>query len=994
MTRSNTAARLQAAAPPGGVAVGTLTHQLTSRAIVYEDLPPVTAKGKFEPVATWAAIAPVARRGLDREGIDLTPFVGRQAELAQITALLHEASAGTPQFALVVGEPGIGKSRLVGELFAHIDARPEMTAWRQGGCLPYGDGVTFWALGEIVKAQAGILDTDSRDTVESKLDAAVAQGEDRDWVRLRLRPLLGLDAPQADREENFAAWLRFVEAMASSARTVLAFEDLHWADEALLDFLEYLLGHMTAVPLLVIATARPELLEKRTRFAAPGSRVTRVDLEQLSVEQTERLVASILSGPGLSASAAEIARRSDGNPFFAEESSRLLTENAPAALPASVQAVIAARLDALPVEEKAVIADAAVIGTPFWRGAVAALAGRDPGDFDNALNALVGRQLLRRVRVSSMEGEDEFTFAHALAREVAYQALPRQARATRHAAAARWLEDTLGARVDAAAEVLAHHYGTALELAVAIADDELAAGLRGPTIENLRLAGDRAMSLDVAAAEQLYAKAVALLAPEDPRRAGLLRSWAWSLQQRGRFSEAAAAFEEASGLFRSHGLLGDAALTLCGLETAAYWLGDPRWQGLLDQALQLVSAEEASPEVAEVLTKAAAAAISTGEYSRGVPLLERARRQYTQLRMAAPATFASWEAQAGCGLGDTGAPRGLRNALAALVAEGRSRDAAIVYVNAGGFLAPYEAPESVHAFTEEGLDFAVRRGMEETANMLRFNWASTLFDSGEWAPALDAVERLVDETPEDQLMLRLTITGMRVHMLVLMGRADEAEQDAAWLERRSEEMGAEWFMDGATRCVIEVLAATGRSDEAVKRLADLLNHERSPGTKGDELEFPWMLRVAVGQGEAWLAERMLSGLELDVPLLVHIRVAGRALLAEHGGDHECAAESFADAASRWHEFGVPYEEGHALLGQGRCLVALGRAPEAAAPLAAAREIFARLGARPALEETDAGLPWPRLASRAPSARAAREPSARRVRERRRSGSALHAAAPA
>ncbi len=176
-----------------------------------------------------------------------TPFVGRSVELGYLTALLDKAAdSSSPQIALIVGEPGIGKTRLVAELFAHVDASPRLVTWRQGRCLSYGEGVTFWALAEIVKAHAGILESDDVETVEAKLEEVLPEGEDRPWFRQRLRALLGLEAAKAEREENFTAWLRFLEEIAAHGPTVLVLEDLHWADEALLDFLEFFALHVDA----------------------------------------------------------------------------------------------------------------------------------------------------------------------------------------------------------------------------------------------------------------------------------------------------------------------------------------------------------------------------------------------------------------------------------------------------------------------------------------------------------------------------------------------------------------------------------------------------------------------------------------------------------------------------------------------------------------------------------------------------------------------------
>ena len=278
----NVAARLQSTASPLSVVVGPLTRELTQRVIAYEELAPVHAKGKSRPVRAWRATAPIARRGLDVGSADLAPFVGREAESAYLAAAFDKLSdQASPQFVLLVGEPGIGKSRLVRQLLEHVDARPAMTTWRQGYCPPYGEDVTYRALAEIVRAHAGILETDDPATVEARLDAVVPSGPEREWLRQRLRALVGLTAPDASREENFTAWTRFFEETAAVRPTVLVFEDLHWADEALLTFLEHVAMHLSSVPLMVLGTARPELFERQPGFASAG-RIRRVGLEPLS----------------------------------------------------------------------------------------------------------------------------------------------------------------------------------------------------------------------------------------------------------------------------------------------------------------------------------------------------------------------------------------------------------------------------------------------------------------------------------------------------------------------------------------------------------------------------------------------------------------------------------------------------------------------------------------------------------------------------------------
>ena len=238
----NTAARIQTAAPVNGVAVGEQTYRATSRVFEYEPLAPVSLKGKAEPVSLWRPTSARVRFGRDVHQYE-TPFVGRDLEKALLIGTFERASQQRSlQLVTIVGEPGVGKSRLAAELFGYVDEKPGLTRWRQGRCLPYGEGITFWALGEIVKAQAGILESDSAEVAAAKLEAAVALEEpDRQWLLQRLAPLVGVEAGSpAERQELFTAWRRFIEGLAAANPTVLVFEDLHWADDALLAFLEYL----------------------------------------------------------------------------------------------------------------------------------------------------------------------------------------------------------------------------------------------------------------------------------------------------------------------------------------------------------------------------------------------------------------------------------------------------------------------------------------------------------------------------------------------------------------------------------------------------------------------------------------------------------------------------------------------------------------------------------------------------------------------------------
>ncbi len=325
----NTAARLQTLAPIDAIVVGKATYRRTSRRFTYEARPLAAVKGKAEPVAAWRVVAPRAGVGVNPDGQDGTPYIGRAVELSRLQDLFAKTiAARAAQLVLVTGEPGIGKSRIVSEFGARLEALPTLVAWRQGRSLPYGTSTTFWALGEILKAHAGILESDAPDWVRSKLEAVLPAGPDQAWFRQRLLPLLGMEATSsADQAELFTAWRRFFETIAERVPLVLVFEDLHWADNALLAFLEHLANRAEAVPLLVVGTARPELFDRHPGFAADLRGATRINLAPLSDDETARFVAALLEAREIPAGLRDlISQRAEGNPLYAEECVRLLRD--------------------------------------------------------------------------------------------------------------------------------------------------------------------------------------------------------------------------------------------------------------------------------------------------------------------------------------------------------------------------------------------------------------------------------------------------------------------------------------------------------------------------------------------------------------------------------------------------------------------------------------------------------------------------------------------
>jgi class 3 adenylate cyclase/tetratricopeptide (TPR) repeat protein len=528
----NAAARLQAAAPTNGVLVGETTYRATERVIEYREHEPVEAKGKSDPIPVWEAVQARARAQVEHVGG--APLVGRDKELSLLREALERAlDEREPQLLTLAGVPGIGKSRLVFELFDAIERGAwGLVYWRRGRSLPYGEGVTFWALAEMVKAQAGILESDTAAEAGEKVHRTVAElarEDEAQWLERHLRPLVGLAAEgelRGDhREEAFATWRRFFETLAERRPLVLVFEDLHWADDALLDFVDELVDWASGVPLLVLCTARPELLTRRPGWGGGKPNAATISLSPLSDAETARIVHSLLDRAVLPAETqAALLAHAGGNPLYAEEFVRLardrgLVGDAELTLPESVQGIIAARLDALAAEDKSLLQDAAVLGRVFWVGALAFIAGLERREVERRLHGLERREFVRRERRPSVAGETEYAYRHLLVRDVAYSQIPRAARGDKHRRAAEWIE-ALG-RPEDHAEMLAHHYLSALELARAA--NQPTAELAERARIALREAGDRAVTLNAfAQAARFYASALELWPRDDPDRSVLL----------------------------------------------------------------------------------------------------------------------------------------------------------------------------------------------------------------------------------------------------------------------------------------------------------------------------------------------------------------------------------------------------------------------------------------------------------------------------------------
>ncbi len=527
----NTAARLQAAAPVNGILTDGTTYRMTRTVVDFRATDAVWAKGKTEPVPAWEVVDARSRFGTDVTHHARSGLVGRERELGLLRDALDRARyERIPQLVTIVGVPGIGKSRLVYELSRIAEADPDLITWRQGRCLAYGDGAAFWALAEIVKAETGILEQDSEavagDKLRTTITAAIDDPGQARWVEAHLRPLVGLGADEGfggdRRGEAFAAWRRALEALAEQRPLVLVIEDLHWADDGLLDFVDELVGWLNDVPLLVIGTARPELLERRPGWGGGKLNASALALTPLSSDQTAVLLTDALGRLDLPEGIERtLIERADGNPLYAEQFAQLYLEQGAAAsvaMPDSLAGIVSARLDTLTGDEKAVLQDGAVMGKVFWTGAVHPSEESAP-----LLLALARKGFVTRQRRSSVEHETEWSFAHMLIRDVSYGQIPRAERSGKHRRAAEWIARQ--GRTEDHADLLAHHWGSALRLAEAAGLDT--SELIDPARLAMRAAGDRSYALNaLGSAVAFYGEALERWPQDDVDRPELLFRYA------------------------------------------------------------------------------------------------------------------------------------------------------------------------------------------------------------------------------------------------------------------------------------------------------------------------------------------------------------------------------------------------------------------------------------------------------------------------------------
>ena len=938
----NTASRLQGAAPPDGILVDEFTHRATEHAIEHRESEPISAKGKTDLVAVWEPVAPKARLGVDIAFRGGAPLVGRQVELhALVQAVGRARRERTAQLVTLVGVPGIGKSRLVYELWAILESDTEMTYWRQGRSLPYGEGVSFWALGEMAKAHAGILESDDVRAAEAKLHDAVAQAlpdpVDARWVEEHLRPLVGLGAREtgeAHRGEAFAAWRRFLEALAEQRTLVLVFEDLHWADDGLLDFVDQLVDWATGVPLVAVCTTRPELLERRPGWGGGKRNASTLTLTPLTDAETATLVTSLVGElhPDLLAHA-------DGNPLYAEEYVRMLAQRPNGdelTLPESVQGIIAARLDTLPPEEKALVQDASVLGKVFWFGELVHVSGAAPANVDERLRALERKEFIRRERRSSVSGEIAYVFRHALVRDVAYAAIPRAPRADRHVLAAEWVNSLAGDRRADLADMVAHHYLSALELTRSAGRET--SELAGLSRQALREAGDRAAKLSaLEAAERYYREALELWPEDDPERPQLLLRYGKTLQPRGLgadvLGEAAEELLDAGDVeeaAEAHELLGQLLyLQRRHAEAVEHF----------ESAASLLADRPPSRAKASVLAGLARFHMASDRADEGISIGSEALAMseelgLEELRASALDTLGICRVMTG----DRDGVEDIRRAID-LSRESRSFQLARGLNNLASTLIVLGDLEG-YALYDECYEEAERLGWTAALLWVEAERADAAYHRGDWTTALETTTAIL-ESGERHVR---EVDSHVLRALISLARGDSGaalNDSSAGLELARESADPQ-ILFPALAARGRVLFETGARDESEQVLAELLAAwAESPSTFASS----WLAHIApaaaaVGRGDE--LGRLLRGLKLQTRWL-------EAALAVLDGDTERAAHVYARMGS------LP-DEAHTRLLTGVALANAGRGAEADGELKLALDFFRTVQADRYVKDAEALLP--------------------------------------
>jgi class 3 adenylate cyclase/tetratricopeptide (TPR) repeat protein len=987
----NTASRIQSIAPPGVVYVGDSTRRATEQAVAYENTGSHELEGKDGLYVLWQALRVVsgARGSLRSQGLE-SPFVGRDRELRLLKDAFHAvADERKAHLVSVTGVAGTGKSRLAWEFFKYFSGLPQVTYWHRGRCLSYGEGVTYWALADMVRMRCRIAEDEDPASARAKLERTLAEhlldDEERRFVEPRLAHLLGLEERHAaEKEDLFGAWRLFFERLADSETTVLVFEDMHWADPSLFDFVEYLLEWSRDHALFVVTLARPDMLERRPTWGAGSRTFSAISLEPLSEQAMEDLLRGLV--PGLPEELrSRILAHAEGVPLYAVETVRMLLDQGllvqegsvyrPAGpirtldVPETLHALIAARLDGLAPEERRLVQEGAVLGKTFTSEALAGLAGLDGAELEALLTGLVRKEILTIQADPRSPEHGQYGFLQDLVRRVACETLSKRERKVRHLAAAEQLQRAFASEQEVV-EVLAAHYLAAYEVAP---DDDDAPEVKRRAADLLALAGERAASLAASEEAEHYFERAASLAEAVQEQARLLERSGVMASRDGRSERAQALFERALALFEETGEAHQAARVIARL-------GEVEWRrGQLAVALERsqrawteLEGEEPDADIAALAAQLGRLYLLNGNAEAGSACLEIALELSESLWL--PEVLAESLNSSGvvCVFSSRlEQGRALITRALELALEYELPGAALrAFNNLGDVLNSRDLYEEAAAQLEQGIAYARRVGDRGQERRLLGELSWSLVLAGRWQEALDARDRVPDERMVEEAP---TFLASLAELLVARGEGEKVRQLLVLYTRYE---GSSDVQERTIYRAAEAVALRidGKEEEALAAAEDGLGaiEEIGPATQTVKVAFREALEAALALGDHARADELLARVETlppgrQPPLLRAQALRFRARLAAADGLRAQADAGFKAASSTFRESGVPFWLAATLTEHAEWLAADDRSDEAEPMLAEAREIFTRLGATPWLERTDAVAFEPRAEAVSPSA---------------------------
>jgi len=930
--RVNTASRVQSAAEPGTVLVDEVTRQIASAAIAYEDAGEHSVKGKVEPLRLWRAVRVVAGAGgREREGQVEAPFVGRDTELRLVKDLLHATvERRSTRLVAISGEAGVGKSRLRREFSNYTDGLADTFLWHLGRCLSHGDGVAYWALSEMVRQRFGIPEDAPSVEVAEKLERGLAEwipdATDRAFVSPRLGALLGVAEPGLDRPELFAGWRLFFERLAAHEPVILVFEEMQWADQGLLDFIDQLLDWSTQVPIFILTLARPELAERREGWPAGRRGATIVPLERLDDRAIRAMLAGVVDGLPAQA-VGRIVERAQGIPLYAVETVRALTDRGilepgedgrlvatgelgELEVPASLTALLAARLDALDPVERGVVKAMSVFGGSFPRDAAVAMTALLAEQLDVALAGLVRRQVLM-IRADPLSPDrGQYAFAQGLLRTVAYETLSRRERKQRHLTAAEHLQRVFANEGEEVAEVIATHL---LDAYHAAADDPDAPELQARAVAALRRAARRAVTVGAPeVAQRAFLTASEHADPSD--QPALLQAAGAMAVQAGRAEEALALLDAAADAFTTAGRERDAALIAYPVAQALRQLGRPgeavqRVTAALDTLHALGADTQDLGRLNAILSRAL---VFTGDYDRAAVAVEAALVAAEAYEL--PDVLAEALVNKGLLYDFTNRPHEAAALYTAAVTIGERHalgdPLSRALGNLGNLGSIWDLPDA-REHTHAGLAIARRRGDRHNETLYAGNLMQLDMLAGRWDELQALARELLDPDPDrpGAEYLHYRLVELHASRGEPQAAAAALAQMTAWKDTDDTELRT--CYDG---CVVIVRTAEGELGQALAHgLPTLQSAIDALGASTDAVRdcWPHALQAALTLARHDDAHQIL-GLLADRPpghvspyLRAHL-ARGRALVNTAEGRHDNVHTDLQTAIDAFDKLAYPY----------------------------------------------------------------------------------------